>query len=112
MKTRQEVLNFGLSFPNTYVDAPFHDDNWQLVRCGKNNKVFLWTFEREGNLWINIKIHPEWGLVMREMYSSVIPAYHLNKKHWNSVILNGSVPDEEIKRMITESYDLVMMKKR
>lgn len=46
-------------------------------------------------------------LVWRETYDSVVPAYHMNKKHWNSIILDGSVPDEDIKRMIGESYDLI-----
>lgn len=50
---------------------------------------------------------PEWILVWRETYDSVVPAYHMNKKHWNSIILDGSVPDEDIKRMIGESYDLI-----
>lgn len=110
MRTRQEVLAYGLSFPDTYIDAPFHDDNWQLVRSSKNKKVFLWTYERNGNLWINVKVDPEWGGFWRKVYKSVIPAYHLNKKHWNTVILDGTVPKNEIKRMIADSYDLIMKK--
>lgn len=48
MTTREAVLSYGLSFPDTYQDAPFHDENWQLVRVRKNKKVFLWTYERNG----------------------------------------------------------------
>ena len=48
MKTREDALEFGLSFPDTYQDAPFHDTNWQLVRYKGNKKAFLWTYEREG----------------------------------------------------------------
>ena len=48
MKTRKEALEYGLSFPNTYQDAPFHDPNWQLVRVKKSKKAFLWTYERDG----------------------------------------------------------------
>ena len=59
MKTRNEVLTFGLSFPNTYQDAPFHDENWQLIRIKTNKKAFLWTYERNGNICINIKVDPE-----------------------------------------------------
>ncbi len=47
MKTRQEALDYGLSFPNTYQEAPFHDPNWQLVRVKDSKKVFLWTYERQ-----------------------------------------------------------------
>lgn len=107
MQTREEVIHYGLSFPDTYQDAPFHDDNWQLVRVRRNRKAFLWTYERNGNLCINIKVDPEWRDMWREMYASVLPGYHQNKEHWNTVILDGTVPDQEIQRMIGESYDLV-----
>ena len=46
MRTRKQALEYGLSFPDTYTDAPFHDNNWQLVRFGGNGKAFLWTYER------------------------------------------------------------------
>ena len=59
MKTRQEALEYGLSFPDTYQDAPFHDQNWQLVRFGGNKKAFLWTYEREGHIDLNVKVDPE-----------------------------------------------------
>lgn len=107
MTTREEVLAYGLSFPDTYQEAPFHDPNWQLVRVKMNKKAFLWTYEREGRIWINLKADPEWGRLWRMQYASVIPAYHQNKDHWITVILDHSIPDEEVKRMIAESYDLV-----
>ena len=112
MKTRKEVLDYGLSFSNTYQDAPFHDENWQLVRVRDTKKAFLWTYEREGNLCINVKVDPEWRDVWRRMYASVLPGYHQNKEHWNTVILDGTVPTDEIKRMIAESYDLVATRKK
>ena len=111
MRTRREVLEYGLSFPNTYQDAPFHDPNWQLVRVRKNKKVFLWTYERNGSLCINVKMNPEWRDFWRNTYPSVQPGYHQNKEHWSTVILDGTVPKDEIKRMIAESYDLVVDKK-
>ncbi len=107
MKTREEALLFGLSFPDTYQDAPFHDDNWQLVRLKKNRKAFLWTYERNGHMCINVKTDPRWRDFWRSTYAAVVPGYHQNKEHWNTVILDESVPDEEIRRMIAESYDLV-----
>ena len=110
MQTREEVIAYGLSLPDTYLDAPFRDENWQLVRSYKNKKVFLWTYERNGNICINIKVDPEWRDFWRSAYKSVIPGYHQNKEHWNTVILDGTVPEKEIKRMIAESYDLVMKK--
>ena len=50
---------------------------------------------------------PEWRDFWRAAFDAVIPGYHQNKEHWNTVIIDGSVPDEDVKRMIAESYDLV-----
>lgn len=107
MKTRKEALDYGLSFADTYVDTPFHDTNWQLVRVKKSKKAFLWTYERDGFLNLNVKADPEWRDFWRSTYDAVIPGYHQNKEHWNTIILDGSIPDEDVKRMIAESYDLV-----
>jgi len=107
MKTREEALNYGLSFPDTYREAPFRDTNWQLVRVRKSKKAFLWTYEKDGYININLKVDAEWRDLWRKTYKSVLPAYHQNKEHWNTVILDGSIPDDVIKRMIAESYDLV-----
>ena len=107
MKTRQQVLEYGLSFPDTYQDAPFHDENWQLVRYKGNKKAFLWTYERDGHINLNVKVDPAKAFFWRDIYKSVIPGYHQNKDHWNTIILDGSIPDKDIKLMIAESYDLV-----
>ncbi len=107
MKTRKEALEYGLSFPETYQDAPFHDPNWQLVRYKGNRKAFLWTYERDGYVNLNVKTDPEKAFFWRDIYKSVIPGYHQNKDHWNTIILDGSIPDKDVKMMIAESYDLV-----
>ena len=107
MTTREEALAYGLSFPNTYKDAPFHDTNWQLVRVKKSKKAFLWTYERDGYINLNVKVDPEWREFWRKAFKSVIPGWHQNKEHWNTIILDGSIPDDDIKRMIEESYDIV-----
>lgn len=82
MTTREEALAFGLSYPDTCQDAPFHDPNWQLVRIKSSKKVFLWTYEKDGHI-------------------------NLNKEHWSTIILDGTVPDDAIKNMIDESYRMV-----
>ena len=107
MRTREEALEFGLSLPNTYQDAPFHDDNWQLVRVKGSGKAFLWTYERNGFINLNVKVSPEWRDLWRDIYAAVVPGWHQNKENWNTIILDGSIPTDEIKRMIAESYDLV-----
>lgn len=106
MQDRREIIDYCLTYKNVFEDYPFHDPNWCVIRHKENNKVFAWIFEKDGHVWINVKCDSQWRDFWRNAFQSVIPAYHLNKEHWNSIILNGTVPDKEIQRMIGESYDL------
>lgn len=108
MKTRQEVLTYGLSFPNVYTDQPFHDANWDLIRIKDTKKAFLWIYEKDGFICLNVKVKPEWKDLWRRIYPSVKPGYHQNKEHWNTIILDGSIPTQDIQRMIAESYDILV----
>ena len=107
MKTREEALNYALSFAETYQDAPFRDQNWQLVRVKGSKKAFLWTYERNGYMNLNVKVDPEWRDYWRDAFESVLPGWHQNREHWNTIILDGSVPDDAVREMIAESYRLV-----
>ena len=107
MKAREEALSYGLSFPNTYQDAPFSDENWQLVRVAGSKKAFLWTYEKDGYIHLNVKTDPEWRDFWRNAYPSVTAGWHQNKEHWNTIRLDGTIPDSDVKRMIAESYDLI-----
>ena len=107
MRTREQALKYGLSFPDTYLDAPFHDNNWQLVRFSGNDKAFLWTYEKDGYINLNVKVEPDKAWFWRDAYESVIPGYHQNKEHWNTIILDGSIPEKDIKLMIRDSYRLI-----
>ncbi len=64
----------------------------------------------EGDFTINVKNEPEKNIELREEYISIKPGYHMNKAHWNTIEINGSIPDDVIKNLIDESYDLVVMK--
>ena len=103
----KEALEFGLSFQDTYEERPFHDQTWQLVRVKESKKAFLWIFERNGYVNLNVKTDPEWRDFWRSTYEAVTAGYHQNKEHWNTIVLDGTIPDKDIKRMISESYDLV-----
>lgn len=107
MIKRKEALEFGLSFQNTYEERPFRDQTWQLVRVKESKKAFLWIFERNGYVNLNVKTDPEWRDFWRSTYEAVTAGYHQNKEHWNTIVLDGTIPDKDIKRMISESYDLV-----
>ena len=104
MRTREEALEFGLSFENVYDEKPFHDQNWQLVRVRGSKKAFLWIYERNGYINLNVKVDPQWRDFWRDAYKSVTAGYHQNKNNWNTIILDGSVPDKDIRRMIAESW--------
>ena len=107
MITREEALEFGLSFKNAYEERPFHDQTWQLVRVKESKKAFLWIYERNGYVNLNVKADPEWRDFWRSTYEAVTAGYHQNKEHWNTIILDGTIPDKDIKRMICESYELI-----
>jgi predicted DNA-binding protein (MmcQ/YjbR family) len=106
MTTRKEITDHCLEYADVYEDDPFHDPNWRVIRHRKSKKIFAWIFERNGNIWVNLKCEPQWTAFWRSAFSAVVPAYHLNKTHWNSVILDGSIPREDICRMVAESYEL------
>lgn len=106
MKTREEAIEFCLKFTDTFEDYPFRDKNWTVMRHRKNNKVFAWIFEREGYIWINVKCEAGWLEFYRQNYRAIVPAYHLNKNHWNSIILDGTIPEDVILELIAKSYHL------
>lgn len=106
MTNQEEVTAYCLTFDNVYKDDPFHDPNWCVIRHKGSNKIFAWIFYKDGNIWVNVKCDPQWRDLWRQAYDAVVPAFHLNKEHWNSIILDGSVPRADIERMIAESYDL------
>ena len=107
MKTREEASVYGLTFPDSYEDRPFKDQKMASDPRKAREKDILWIYEKDELIHLNVKTDPRWRDFWRAAYPSVIPGYHQNKEHWNTIILDGSVPDKDIKQMIGESYDLV-----
>ena len=103
MRTREEALDYGLSLADTYLDTPFRDTNWKLVRDKFTKKAFLWTYVLDGQVHINVKCDPEWRDLWRQAYASVLPGYHQNKEHWNTIILDDSIPDQEVHRRLEQT---------
>ncbi|WP_102348803.1 MmcQ/YjbR family DNA-binding protein [Bacillus sp. Marseille-P3661] len=110
MNNREEVINYCLRLGNAYTDKPFRDKNWTVLRHIDNKKIFSWIFEKDDRIWVNVKDEPDSLDLMRQIYPSVVPAFHLNKDHWNSIILDGTIPKEEIHDMIRKSYILTKRK--
>ncbi|MBO5285326.1 MAG: MmcQ/YjbR family DNA-binding protein [Clostridia bacterium] len=112
MTTKKEVIDFCLTLDGTYEAYPFNDINFTAMRHEKNDKIFALIFVRFDKVWINLKAEPNLAYMWKEIYPSVVPAYHMNKEHWISVILDGKILDEDVIRLISDSYYLTMPKKK
>lgn len=104
-----EILReYCISKRNVTEGFPFGDDTLVFKAGGR---IFA-LVNLEGDLSINLKCDPALAIELRERHSSVMPGYHMNKKHWNTVYIDGSVPDKEIFSWIDHSYDLVLKLKK
>ena len=100
-----EAMEYLLAKPEAIEDYPFGPD----VMVPKVSGKMFATLGTENDIArINLKCDPDEALALRDIFTAVIPGYHMNKKHWNTVILDGSLPRGEIERMIDNSYLLVI----
>jgi predicted DNA-binding protein (MmcQ/YjbR family) len=100
-KTVEEYI---LSMPNAKLDYPFGEDV-AVYKVG--DKMFALISEKKMPINLSLKCDPQLSTVLREKYETVLPGYHLNKKHWNTLILSGQLPWDEVQALIRHSYDLV-----
>lgn len=99
----EEIREYCLSRKGTEESFPF-DETTLVVKVG--GKIFI-LFNLEGDISMNLKCDPERAIELREEYPAIIPGWHMNKKHWNTVIMDGSVPKKLVLEMIDHSYELV-----
>lgn len=90
--------------PNSRLDYPFGE---KVAVYKVKDKMFAIIQEEKDPLWLSLKCDPQLAVVLREKYETVLEGYHLNKKHWNTIILTGQLPIEEIQGLIVHSYNLV-----
>lgn len=102
---KEELISLCLQLGGCYVDYPF-DNVWAAIRHRESRKTFAFIYEHKGNLCVNLKCEPMEGEFLRSVYSGVIPAYHMNKTHWNTVLLDSDVPLQELNEMVNKSYKL------
>ena len=100
----EEIREYCLSKRWVTEDFPFGDDTL-VFRV--NYKIFALT-NLEGEIHLNLKCNPERAIELREEFSAIIPGYHMNKKHWNTLIMDGSLKQELILSLIDHSYDLIL----
>jgi predicted DNA-binding protein (MmcQ/YjbR family) len=94
-----------LAFPEAVEDYPFGEEVAVFKVVGKMFALVLLTGD-EGS--VNLKCDPAWAIELRAMHAAVRPGYHANKRHWNTVDLDGSVDDDDLQEMLRHSYDLVV----
>lgn len=102
----EEIREYCLNKPEVTESFPF--DETTLVF--KVNKKMFVLVSLDDQLSINLKCDPDYAIELREKYSSVLPGYHMNKKLWNTIIIDGSLMDKEICHWIDNSYQLVIQK--
>lgn len=102
--THKTVEDYILSMPNAKLDYPF-GEGVAVYKAG--DKMFALISEGKEPVNLSIKCDPELSKVLREKYETVMPGYHLNKKHWNTIVLTGQLPWEEVQALIRHSHALV-----
>lgn len=105
MIEHKTVEDYIMSQPNVELGYPFGD---RVAVYTVNGKMFALIQEGSIPVRLSLKCNPELAVVLREKYETVMPGYHLNKKHWNTLVLSGQLPWEEIRGLINHSYDLVI----
>lgn len=101
-----EMLNkYLINKSGTKMELPFGPDTLVYKVVGKMFAILAW---QDDPLRISLKCDPEEAILLRRKYPAVLPGYHLSKTHWNTIVINGSIPDKEIIQMVDESYRLVV----
>jgi predicted DNA-binding protein (MmcQ/YjbR family) len=109
--THKEIEEYILSFPNTWLDFPFGEGT-SVYKVGHKEtgegKLFAIIADGSKPLSVSLKCDPQLAENLREKYESVQPGYHLNKKHWNTLLLTGQLSEEEVRDLVALSYKLVV----
>ena len=108
--THKELEDYLLSFPNTWLDFPFGEQAC-VYKVGHKEtgegKMFALIATDSNPLRVSLKCDPQLAVTLREKYETVLAGYHLNKKHWNTIVCSGQLSDDEISDLARLSYRLV-----
>ena len=99
-----EIIAYCLSKKGAEESFPF-DETTLVMKVG--GKIFI-LISLEVNFWLNLKCDPERAIELRESYPAISPGYHMSKKHWNTIIADGTVNDDVLQKWIDHSYELVV----
>ena len=108
--THKEIENYLLEFPHTWLDFPFGEGT-SVYKAGdkeaNDGKIFAIIADGSKPLRVSLKCDPILAETLREKYETVLPGHHLSKKHWNTILFTGQLPDNEIQDLARLSYRLV-----
>lgn len=106
--THKQFEDYILSLPNVWLDYPF-DEHTAVYKVGDkpDGKMVALVAEQSKPLRISLKCDPQLAVILRDKYETILPGQHLSKKHWNTIICTGQVPDEELIGLARHSYELV-----
>jgi len=107
---RSQLIALALALPGAFEDYPFNADGddslWCTIRHQRTKKIFALIYERNHSLCINLKCDPPTAESLRESWECIQPGFHMNKKHWITVIVDGSLNRRQIAALIERSYQL------
>ena len=107
MISHEEIVDAITSLPGVVLDYPFGEDVAVYKLGDEKGKMFALIQEGSDPVRLSLKCDPTLAELLREKYETVLPGYHLNKRHWNTIICSGQVPDDELRDFIRHSYELV-----
>lgn len=105
--THKQLEEYILSMPSSILDYPFGKDVAVYKIGDEKGKMFALIAEGSKPLRVSLKCDPQLAQNLRQKYETVLPGYHLNKKHWNTIICSGQIGDDEIFDLVRHSYELV-----
>jgi predicted DNA-binding protein (MmcQ/YjbR family) len=103
----EDLRDYVLSLKNVEESFPFGEDTLVFKT---NNKIFLLVSLSSSPLQFNVKCNPEKAIELREEYSCILPGYHMNKKHWNTILIDGTLSNLQLKAFIKDSFQLLAKK--
>lgn len=104
---KEDVIKYCLELENTFEDYPFKEDNQSVVMKHMHNKKwFALIMNVNDKVYLNVKTDPDYSDILRNAYKYIIPAYHMNKEHWNTIIISEKIDKDLVKELIIQSYEL------
>ncbi len=106
---RKEVIKYALTLKDTFEDYPFSNSKYgdcPVLKHKSNDKWFGLIMQVNGKEYLNVKTDPNYSDLLRNSYDYIIPAYHMNKEYWNTIIISEDVDKNLVKELIKQSYEL------